>query len=189
MLSVVIATHDSERLLLPTLAALVPGAAAGLVREVIVCDGGSIDDTLKIADIAGCNLLSSSAPRGQRLRDAAASARADWLLFLQPGVVLDPGWIEETGRFVTPANQGRAALFRPPTAGGRRALFLDTLSLMGAALIGRPQPQQALVIPKVLYETLGGHRPEEPRPQSALLRRLGRRSVVWLRTGATLVVP
>jgi hypothetical protein len=31
MLSVVIATHDSERALLPTLAALVAGAAAGVV--------------------------------------------------------------------------------------------------------------------------------------------------------------
>lgn len=38
MLSVVIATHDSERALLPTLAALVAGAAAGVVREVIVAD-------------------------------------------------------------------------------------------------------------------------------------------------------
>ena len=34
MLSVVIATQESERELLPTLAALVPGASAGLVREV-----------------------------------------------------------------------------------------------------------------------------------------------------------
>ena len=41
VLSVVIATHDSERPLLPTLAALVPGAAAGTVREVIVADAGS----------------------------------------------------------------------------------------------------------------------------------------------------
>src|SRR5262249_56220676 len=41
MLSVVIATHDSECALLPTLAALVPGAAAGIVREVIVADAAS----------------------------------------------------------------------------------------------------------------------------------------------------
>ena len=31
MISVVIATHESERLLVPTLAALVPGAMTGLV--------------------------------------------------------------------------------------------------------------------------------------------------------------
>ena len=54
MLSVVIATQDSERALLPTLAALVAGAAAGLVREVIVADASSRDATVAIADEAGC---------------------------------------------------------------------------------------------------------------------------------------
>jgi glycosyltransferase involved in cell wall biosynthesis len=53
MLSVVIATHNSERALLPTLAALVSGAAAGIVREVIVADAGSRDATAAIADGAG----------------------------------------------------------------------------------------------------------------------------------------
>src|SRR5207244_2986253 len=57
MLSVVIATHNSERSLLPTLAALVQGAAAGIVREVIVADAGSRDATAAIADGAGCRLL------------------------------------------------------------------------------------------------------------------------------------
>jgi len=53
MLSVVIATHESERALLPTLSALVAGAAAGLVREVIVADAGSRDATVAIADGRG----------------------------------------------------------------------------------------------------------------------------------------
>ena len=41
MISVVIATHELERALVHTLAALVPGALAGVVREVIVADAGS----------------------------------------------------------------------------------------------------------------------------------------------------
>jgi hypothetical protein len=68
MLSVVIATHDSERALLPTLAALVAGAAAGVVREVIIADAGSRDATCAIADGAGCHVLMSTQPRGARLR-------------------------------------------------------------------------------------------------------------------------
>ena len=55
MLSVIIATLDSERALVPTLAALVPGAMAGLVSEVLVADGGSRDETAVVADVAGCN--------------------------------------------------------------------------------------------------------------------------------------
>ena len=55
----------------PTLAALVPGATAGIVREVIVADGGSRDDTEQVADIAGCRFLSSVEPLGARLKAAA----------------------------------------------------------------------------------------------------------------------
>ena len=43
MLSVIIATLNSERPLVATLAALVPGATAGLVSEVLIADGGSGD--------------------------------------------------------------------------------------------------------------------------------------------------
>src|SRR6266852_4538268 len=103
MLSVVIATHDSERALLPTLAALVPGAVAGIVREVIVADAGSGDATVQIADGAGCRVLTSSGTRGARLKAAAEAARAPWLLFLPPGSVPDATWIDETRRFVEEA--------------------------------------------------------------------------------------
>ena len=64
MFSIIMATHDSERALVPTLAALVPGATAGIVREVIVTDGGSRDQTEQVADIAGCRFLVSAEPRG-----------------------------------------------------------------------------------------------------------------------------
>ena len=57
MISVVIPTHESERLLAHTLAALVPGALDGVLREVIVADAGSKDGTAKVADVAGCRFL------------------------------------------------------------------------------------------------------------------------------------
>ncbi|MCC7186898.1 MAG: hypothetical protein IT185_11690, partial [Acidobacteria bacterium] len=54
MLTVVIPTENQERALVATLASLVPGATAGVIREVIVADAGSGDDTARVADIAGC---------------------------------------------------------------------------------------------------------------------------------------
>ena len=79
MFSVIIPTADSERALVPTLAALVPGATAGIVREVIVTDGESRDQTEEVADIAGCRFVSSAKPLGIRLSEAAKGARGDWL--------------------------------------------------------------------------------------------------------------
>src|SRR3954452_9319327 len=99
MFSVIIATHDSERALVPTLAALVPGAIAGIVREVIVADGGSRDKTEEVADIAGCRFFVSPAPTGARLKAAAAEARGDWLMFLNAGTVPGATWIDEAIAF------------------------------------------------------------------------------------------
>src|SRR5271165_5673426 len=106
MLSVVIATENAEHVLVPTLAALVPGATAGIVREVIVADAGSSDATAMIADAAGCRIEVTPAPLGRRLRQAAAGARSTWLLFLRPGAVPDWTWTEETRRFIEHAELG-----------------------------------------------------------------------------------
>src|SRR5262249_33264756 len=140
MLSVVIATHDSERVLLATLSALVPGAVAGLVREVIVADAGSRDATAAIADGGGCRVLESTQAHGARLR----------LLFLRPGVVLASSWIEETRRFMGGGERGRhnyAAVFR---AEPFRPGPLEAMALLGAALGTRPHPSQGLVITHVV---------------------------------------
>jgi len=184
MLSVVIATQNSERALLPTLAALVAGAAAGLVRAVIVADAGSRDATLAIADEAGCRVLASMQARGERLKAAAATARASWLLFLRPGVVLEASWVDETRRFIDDAELRKGAstyaVFR---AGPFRPTMLEALALLRAAVGAGPNASQGLVIPRPLYDALGGHRDVE-EPERDLLRRLGRRRLVRLRTGA-----
>jgi hypothetical protein len=109
VLSVVIATKNCERALVRTLAMLVAGAAAGLVREVILADGGSTDATVEVGDIAGCEILVSPSPAGARLTAAVAKARAPWLMLLRPGVVLDPAWVDETTRSRSCACRSAAA--------------------------------------------------------------------------------
>jgi hypothetical protein len=189
MLSAIIATHESERSLVPTLAALVPGAAAGLVAEVIVTDADSRDATAEVADIAGCRFMASSAPIGTRLRAAAASARTPWLLFLRAGTVPQPGWIEATDRFIQTTEllegAGRAAVFRPPGAADlMRPGFAELLSLLRVALGGGPRPEQGLLIAKRFYEDIGRH-PDGADAEAVLLRRLGRRRIAMLNPTAT----
>src|SRR5262249_23079186 len=114
MFSIVIATLDSERALVPTLAALVPGATAGIVREVILADGGSRDKTEEVADLAGCRFLGSSSTPDARLKEAVRQARADWLMFLSPGVVPGPTWIDEAATFAERVGgTQKAAVFAP----------------------------------------------------------------------------
>ncbi|MGA7608960.1 MAG: glycosyl transferase [Xanthobacteraceae bacterium] len=189
MLSVIIPTLDCERSLVPTLATLVPGAAVGTVRDVIVADGGSRDATLEVADIAGCEIMTSHAPLAVRLREATAKARASWVMFLKPGVVLDATWIDEVDRFVQQAEahgviDAPAAAFRAVAAQGfARPLLAEAWSSLRLALGGRIAPEQGLIIPKVLYERLGRHRDVQD-PEADLLARLGRRRIVLLRSRA-----
>jgi glycosyltransferase involved in cell wall biosynthesis len=191
MLSVIIPTRESERPLVRTLGTLVPGAAAGLVREVIVVDAGSCDATAEVADVAGCRFMVSEAPLAVRLSAGAALARAGWLMFLRPGTVLDATWIDETARFIDEDQRrdpvdARAAVFRPaPRSGARRPMLLEALALLRLALGGRPNPQHGLVIARHLYDALGGHG-EFDEPERDLMRRLGRRILV-LRSGAAQV--
>jgi glycosyltransferase involved in cell wall biosynthesis len=180
MLSVIIATLDSERALVQTLAALVPGATAGLISEVVVADAGSRDETAAVADVAGCNFLVLEGPLGRRLKIATAAARAPWLMFLRPGTILDTPWIGDARRFVEqPAAGGRAAIFRraAPAQSGLR----DALSLF-AALGARPRPEQGLIISRLFYEEIGGHSDRAADPEADLLRRIGRRRLAQLST-------
>jgi glycosyltransferase involved in cell wall biosynthesis len=191
MLSVVIATQDSERVLVPTLAALVAGAVGGVVREVIVADAGSRDGTVQIADGAGCRVLVSDESRGARLKVAAAAARAPWLMFLRPGIVPDATWIDECRRFIEETElRGSAgscaAVFRSASAAYRPTL-IEAFALLRAALGARPGANQGLVIGKTLYDALGGHR-DVDEPERDLGRRLGRRRLALLRCGALMAV-
>ncbi len=189
MLSAIIDTHESERALVRTLAALVPGATAGLIAEVIVADAGSGDDTEEIADIAGCRYLISKAPQGARLKAAAETTRTSWLMFLRAGCVPEPGWIAASERFMQmndlAEGTGRAAVFRPASvADPLRPGFAELFNVLRIACGGRPGPEQGLLITKRLYGELGGH-PEGTGADVALLRKLGRRRIAMLPAAAT----
>jgi hypothetical protein len=193
MLSVIVATNESERTLVPTLAALVPGATAGLVREVIVADPGSRDATAEVADIAGCELLVSAAPLAGRLAQAAEAARSPWLLFLPAGAIPQSGWIEETTRFMEDASRaGRADAVAAVFSAVSPALvpaspLREALSLMMQALGLVRCGSHGLLIGRDFFRRLGrdaAMQTAEADVIARIVRRLGRRHIVTLRCGA-----
>jgi glycosyltransferase involved in cell wall biosynthesis len=188
MLSVIIATNESERALVPTLAALVSGATAGLIAEVIVADACSRDATAEVADLAGCRFLQSAAPLGVRLKAAAAGTRTPWLLFLRAGCIPEPGWVDAAERFIEQTGQSdagdRAAVFRPPAAADLlRPGLSEVIALLRVALGGGARPEQGLLIAKRFYEEIGGH-PDSADAEAAVLRRIGRRRIAMLPASA-----
>jgi glycosyltransferase involved in cell wall biosynthesis len=188
MLSAIIATHESERALVPTLAALVSGATAGLLGEVVIADAGSADATAEVADIAGCRFITSSEPLGARLKAAVLTTRTPWLLFLRAGCVPEPGWITAVDRFMETIDRldgpMRAAVFRPPGAGDLLHPRLSELAaLLRVMFGGGARPEQGLLIARRFYDEIGGHE-QGGDAETALLRTVGRRRIAMLAIGA-----
>jgi glycosyltransferase involved in cell wall biosynthesis len=110
VITVLIETLNDEVALAHTLAALVPAATEGVVREVVVIDRGSTDGTLVVADAAGCTILEARKAGGDPRRYAAERAKGDWLLFLPPSMTLAPGWQAGAMAFVDRALVGGRGL-------------------------------------------------------------------------------
>jgi glycosyltransferase involved in cell wall biosynthesis len=189
MISVVIPTLDNDATLPDTLSALVSASVDGFVREVIVADGGSKDATRDIADWAGADVVPSSPARGLQLAAGAARARRPWLLFLNPDTVLDHGWEREASRFMEkvdkdPSRQAAGVFGLALDDEGFAPRFLEGLARLRFAILRLPSGAQGLLIPRRLYDAIGGHRGLAAGEDIDLARRLGRRRIKLLRARA-----
>ena len=184
MLSVIIPTEGVEHSAVATLAALVPGAAAGLVREVLLVDRSHSDVIERVADVTGCRFLPFEGTRGAAMAAGARQARSPWLMFLHAGAVLDSGWIEETSQFiqrVSSSGRPRAGIFRYARSPYADARLWDGFKFLGRLIAG-PSAEQGLLIARDHYGRLGGYATDARRSQARLLRQLGRSSRTMLRS-------
>jgi glycosyltransferase involved in cell wall biosynthesis len=189
MISVVIPTLNSERVLPATLTALVPAALEGVVREVIVVDGGSADKTREIADHAGAEVITAPANRGAQMRAGAHAARHPWLLFLNPDTVLEAGWEREADAFVERVERGAtrhvAAAFRFALDDeGLAPRALESLVHLRGAIVRLPYGAQGLLVSRAAYDAAGGHRALPMMEDVDIARRLGGRRLKQLRSRA-----
>ena len=121
-----------------------------------MADAGSRDGTAEVADIAGCRFMASSEPLGARLKAAAATTRAPWLMFLRAGCVPEAGWESAAERFIETSDrleQARAAVFRPPgVADLLRPGLAELFALMRVTLGGGAKPEHGLLIARAHYD-------------------------------------
>jgi len=170
-ISIVIPTLDAAGTLPAALSALIEGLAAGLVREVIVSDGGSRDATCDIARAAGADVVEGSRGRGAQLRRGAEAARGDWVLLLHADTELGEGWSRAASDFVKdPAWAGYFDLaFR---ASGAAPRVVAGWANLRSRAFGLPYGDQGLLVPRALLEAAGGV-PDLPLMEDvALARRL-----------------
>ena len=129
-----------------TLGALGEGLEAGLIRELILTDGGSTDETAAIAEAAGALWLIGSAGRGGQIARGVKAAQGDWLLILHADTVLEAGWsralLDHITSAPTKAGYGQLAF----AARGFAPRFVAGWANLRARLFGLPYGDQALLV-------------------------------------------
>ena len=178
--SVVIPTLDAAARLGPCVAALGEGLMAGVVRELVIADGGSSDGIAEVAEALGARLVTAPRGRGAQLAAGARAAEGEWLLFLHADTVLAPGWAEVVRRYIA-GRPAKAGYFKLRfDRGGPMARLVAGWANLRSGLFGLPFGDQGLLLSRELYDSVGGY-PEIPLMEDvAMPRRLGRRRLVRL---------
>lgn len=168
-ISVVIPTLNAGTSLHGSLACLMEGVEAGVIREVIVSDGGSTDQTIALAKDWGAEIVSGPASRGGQLRRGCAAAQGAWLLVLHADTQLSPGWVGPVMRHM----QGRKA--------GWFQLAFDKGGLPAKIVAGwanwrsrrgLPYGDQGLFLSRDMYAAVGGYADQPLMEDVAIARAL-----------------
>lgn len=171
-LSIVIPTLNAAHALPACLGALIEGVETGLVRELIISDGGSEDATCAMAEEVGALVLTGPASRGGQLRRGCAAANGTWLLILHADSHLPPGWSALVADHIQNSAPAHFKLrFDTP---GIAARLVAGWANLRARLFKLPYGDQGLLISRSVYDAAGGY-PDIPLMEDvALARVLGR---------------
>jgi rSAM/selenodomain-associated transferase 2 len=172
-ISVVVPALDDAALV----AAAVQSALAGGAAEVVVADGGSADDTAARAAAAGARVVAVERGRARQMNAGAAETTGDVLCFLHADTVLPHGWADAVRSALGAGGVVAAAFdFAVPT-GARHSATLQAGGTLRWRLTGTPYGDQAICVPRHVFEALGGY-PDLPVMEdlelASRLKRFGR---------------
>ncbi len=114
-----------------SLASLVPAVIEGLVSDAVVRDLSQSEAVARVAEAAGAMLVAGSPA------EAIAAARGSWLLMLEPGARLEPGWAGPVRRFIE-SGVGDSAHLSLVGQGFLAGVFARPRALRRGFLIARP---------------------------------------------------
>lgn len=182
-LAIVVPTLDAATALPASLAAL-HEAHAAFATDVVVVDGGSGDGTPAVARELGARVVRAPRGRGTQLAAGAVEARGEWLLFLHADTVLAAGWSAAARAFIAGgAHRAGWFHFRLDDA-ATAARRLEALVAWRCRVLALPYGDQGLLLPRSLYDAVGGYRPLPLMEDVDLIRRLGRRRLAAIGASA-----
>ena len=184
ILSIVVPTLNAEDDLPRCLDSLIEGLTGGLIRDLVITDGGSEDATAEMADAAGATFVTGPASRGGQLRRGVDAAQGEWLLVLHADTVLSPGWSDAVLDHIR--DEGGPAYFALSfRATGLMPLLVAGWANLRARVFALPYGDQGVLMTRDAYDRAGGY-PDQPLMEDvALVRALGRPLTVLPVTATT----
>mgnify|MGYP001027053015 FL=1 len=153
-ISVVIPTFNSELQLPRTLWSLMEGVDSGLIREVIISDGGSTDETQNISINWGAKFVTGETSRGGQLRRGVATACGDFLLIVHSDTILESGWASELQNSLS---DGPICFSLAFNSSGIAPFLVAFWANLRTDFLRLPFGDQALFLSRELYYLAGGY--------------------------------
>jgi len=176
-LSIIIPVLNESENLRPCLSALASASASidppNDHWEIILCDGGSTDNTIKIASESPFQLISSAPGRAIQMNAAARCATGETLLFLHADTQLPPNANDS----IITAISGGASMGCFERRFDSSSKLLTMTSRLATWRVRRTflaYGDQAIFIRRDLFEQLGGYRPIKRFEDLDLARRAKR---------------
>lgn len=161
-------------------------ATAPEVREIIVVDGGSTDNTIAIAKAHGAIIHSSQPGRAQQMNQGAAAARGTILLFLHADTLLPPDFQHHIMQIMrrpnTAAGAFRFAIDRP----GIGSRLVEAGVYLRTRLLHLPYGDQGIFVNGDLFKKIGGYAPQPILEDVLLIRALRQYGRIRTATAAAI---
>ena len=187
MLAIIIPTYNAERFLSSCLLACESGKLHGLVKEIIISDADSTDDTVVMAESMGLRVITTGKGRGLQYRVGVENTISDWLLFLHVDTVLPYNWDQYVYQFIQEnINLKKRKHWRNYQAGCFRLSFdtdcwqarlLAWLVHLRFILFRLPYGDQGLLLHRESYHLVGGYRDMPLMEDVDMIHRLKRHKI------------
>ena len=170
-LSVIIPTLNAAHLLPETAEHLLAGATEGLIRELIISDGGSEDAVAGIAKELGAVLVEGPPGRGGQIARGVDAASAPWLFILHADTHLTENWTKAARDHIY-THPDKAGFFRLRfRAKGIAPRLMEFGANTRSRLLDLPYGDQGLLISRDLLTELGGY-PDIPLMEDVAIAKL-----------------
>lgn len=142
--------------------------------ELLVVDGGSSDDTVRIVQSSGVALLESATGRARQMNFAAAHTRASYLLFLHCDTTLPDTFLDDFSRVA--ASQAPWGFFQLRLTGAAIGFrIIEWAISWRSKLVGIGTGDQAIFVRRDVWRDVGGYAELALMEDVDLCRRLRRR--------------